>query len=661
MKNTINKTALFLIIFVGMFNYTFAEVTLPRIFSSNMVIQRGKEIKIWGWADQKEKISISFLGKDYVTKADEKGDWEIILPQQKAGGPYDIFIKGTNSIKLQNILFGDVWVCSGQSNMYFRTAAAKNAYMDINDANYKNIRLFQIDKTAHYQPKEDLTSGEWLECTPGTVRGFSAVAYFFGRDLYKEIDVPIGLIHTSWGGSSIQAWMDGASIKNFSDYTKKVDQIENTPDYFEQLYKVYENNGGNLVISELYKKDSGFKGNGKELNNTFFKEGDWKKIKVPGYWEDLGVEGFDGSIWYKKQFELPKAFEGKDLLLNLGWIDDYDFTFFNGKKVGTTTYKGSERKYTISKDLLKEGINEIIICIYDKDWNGGFWGPRKSNIRIKDDKTLLNIDLQGIWNFKKGLSNQDFTVDSLKWNKQPDKRSVPTYLYNAMIAPLIKYGIKGALWYQGESNAGNAVEYSELLPAMIKGWRKEWKQGDFPFLIVQLPNFGNPIDPKPLNSSWSKFREAQFNVKNTTSNTDIVVTIDLGDAMNIHPTNKQEVGRRSMLTALKLAYFMDVVSSGPIYKSAKLLDNKIEISFKNIGSGLKTNNKFGYISEFEIAGEDKEFVWAKAYLEDDKVKVYSEKVKKPVAVRYAWSGNPSQVNLCNKEGLPAAPFRTDDW
>lgn len=656
-----NKSIIILLLFIGIFNFSYAEVRLPRIFNDNMVLQRNSEIKIWGWANHKEKITVSFSGNKYNIKTAKNGLWEVILPPHKAGGPYNITIKGTNLIELKNILFGDVWVCSGQSNMHFRTAAAKNSYIDINDANYKNIRLFQIDEAANYQPQENLTSGEWLECTPENVKEFSAVAYFFGRDLHREIDVPIGLIHASYRGSSIQAWMDGESIKRFSDYTQEVKKIEKNPNYFDDLFKVYENNGGNLVIKELYKKDSGFNGVGNELNNTFFKEGDWGKIKVPGYWEDFGIEGFDGAIWYRKRFELPKAFSDKELILNLGWIDDYDFTFFNGKRIGNNTYKGNERKYNIPKKLLKDGINEILVCVYDMSWNGGFWGPHKSNIKIKGDQTELNIDLQGIWDYKKGISNENILNDSLFLNKLPYKRSTPTYLYNAMIFPLTKLKIKGVLWYQGEGNNHRSDEYSKLLPAMIKGWRKSWGQNDFPFLIIQLPNFGNPNEKVPQNSDWTKLREAQLISANNTSNTDFVVTIDLGDAMDIHPTKKQEVGRRSMLAALKLAYNRDILSSGPIYKSAKILDDKIEISFENIGTGLITKNKFRFVSEFAIAGEDKKFVWAKAYIEGDKVIVYNNKVKKPIAVRYAWSENPSQINLYNKEGLPAAPFRTDNW
>lgn len=309
--------------------------------------------------------------------------------------------------------------------------------------------------------------------------------------------------------------------------------------------------------------------------------------------------------------------------------------------------------------MVKQGTNEILICIYDSGGKGGFWGPRKSNIKIKDDNTILNIDLQGLWEYKEGINTNDFYTELLSSNKQPSERSVPTFLYNAMIAPLTNFSIKGAVWYQGESNAGNADEYSNLLPAMINGWRKEWKQGAFPFLIVQLANYGTP-DENPIKSNWAELREAQFKATNL-GNVGLACTIDIGKEMNIHPTNKQEVGRRLMLTSLKVAYNMDVVYSDPTYKSKKIIDNKIEISFDNISGGLVAKDKFGNLNEFAIAGKDRKFVWAKANIVGDKVVVHSERVQNPVAVRYAWSDNPSQANLYNIEGLPAIPFRTDEW
>ncbi len=648
---------IFSILFLTIVSPSYAEIQLPKLFTNNMVLQRDMQVKIWGWAEKGENIKLAFMGNTFSTVANESGEWIVQLPASPVGGPYKMTIAGENTIHLKNIMFGDVWVCSGQSNMYFRVAAAKNSYKDINEANYKNIRLFQIDKDSNYKPKKDLASGEWLECSPKTVRKFSAVAYFFGRELHKKIDVPIGLIHTSWGGSKIQAWMDAETIKDFDDYRKQVEKIKKTPDYFAQLEQEYEEKGGNLLVKAIYKQDPGFNDDGTLSDNKFLNEKNWKDILIPGYWEDSELPGYNGIVWYRKKMELPKVFQDKDLLLDLGWVDDYDFTFFNGKRVGETFYKGTERRYKIPKEIIKNGVNEILVCVYDSYGKGGFWGPRKSHIKIDKDVSGLQISLQGLWQYKPGLDKKN--IVSPKSNKQPRKRETPTFLYNAMISPLTQFSIKGVIWYQGESNAGSPAEYSHLFPAMIKGWRNIWNQGDFPFLFVQLHNYSTPND-EPKKSDWAEQREAQFKTL-ILPNTGMTVAIDLGVEMDIHPTNKQDVGKRLALSALKVAYDRDLVFSGPIYDSMKIKNGKAYISFNHVGNGLIANDKFGYLNEFAIAGADKKFVWAKAYIDGNNVVVYSEKIPKPKAVRYAWSINPSHANLYNKEGLPASPFRTDNW
>ena len=655
---TFNQRTLVLTLIIILLGFGLnAKIILPRIFSNNMVLQRDIPVTIWGWADAGEKITVAFKGNTYINQADSSGNWQITLPETSAGGPYHITISGENSMELSNVLFGDVWVCSGQSNMYFRTAAAKNAYIDIQAANYDKIRLFQIDKDAKHVPQKDLVSGEWQECTPRTVYGFSAVAYFFGREIHRELDVPIGLIHASWGGSKIQAWMDEASIKEFSDYQEQVEEIEQTPDYFATLEKEYEKKGGNFLVKAIYEKDPGFKADGTLSTNDFFSANGWQEIGVPGYWEDSRLPSYDGTLWYRKQFELPESFQHRDLLLDLGWIDDYDFTFFNGELVGKTFYKGSERRYEIPSALIKPRENEIIVCVYDYSGYGGFWGPSKSQIRKLNDRADLQIDLQGLWKFKPGISQLELRISET--NKQPRKRDIPTFLFNSMIAPLTKYSIKGVIWYQGEGNADNGAEYAKLFPAMISGWRRSWKQGDFPFLFVQLANYGFPTD-KPTQSNWAELREAQLTTLSLPG-TAMVVTIDLGDKMNIHPTNKQEVGRRLAISAQKVAYHKNIVNSGPVFRSMEIREGKAYINFNHMGTGLVAKDKFGYLKEFAIAGADMEFVWAKALVMGHQVVVYNEKIKNPKAVRYAWSDNPSQANLYNQQGLPATPFRTDNW
>ena len=651
-----NLTQILLSVFV-LATFSIADVTLPKLFTDNMILQRGEDVNIWGTADPGETVKIFFRDHEYETTTSVTGKWSLTLPPYVSGGPFQMVINGKNAITLSNIMFGDVWVCSGQSNMYFRLAAAKNAYRDIDDANYDNIRLYIVDKDSNHLPKNDLASGEWLVCSPETARGFSAVGYFFGRELHESIDVPIGLIHASWGGSAIQAWMDGKTLKDFDSYREQVEEISQNSDYFLELEKKYEENGGNLLVNAIYAQDPGLNDDGTLSSDSFFQDEDWNEIPVPGYWQDTELPEHTGSVWYRKRFELPDAFKYRDLPLELGWIDDYDFTFFNGEPLGRKFYKGSERHYLIPKENIKTGVNEILVCVYNSSGKGGFWGPRRAHLKFEGDETGLKLDLEGLWQYKPGLNKFDFKA--IKSNKLPQERAIPTFLFNAMISPITRYAIKGAIWYQGESNAGKAKEYESLLPAMIIGWRAAWNQGDFPFLIVQLANYGTP-DEDPGQSDWAELREAQSKTLSL-QNTGMAVTIDLGEEMDIHPTNKQDVGKRLVLSALKVAYDQDVVASGPTYKSMKIKRGRAYISFNHIGSGLMTTNKFGYIGEFSIAGKDKNFVWAKAYIDGDQIVVYSDEVRKPVAVRYAWSGNPTDANLYNVEGLPASPFRTDTW
>lgn len=651
-------------IFIGLFVLLFlnslssmAEIRMAKVFSDNMVLQRDQEVKIWGWAKPYEKIYISLQGKQYNGGADKSGEWSIQIPPTPAGGPYDLFIKGENTIHLRNILFGDIWICSGQSNMYFKVRAAKQAYAEINNANYDKIRLFQIEKDAYDSPKMDLSTGYWLTCDSESVQDFSAVAYFFGKELYEEIDVPIGLIHASWGGSKIEAWMDRATLQHIQGFQGVLNEIEHSPNYFSQLESTYKKNGGDLLVRAIYTQSEVFTIDGKLSENKFFFEEGWQDIRIPGYWEKSGLPGYNGTVWYRKLINIPAAFIDHDLELNLGWIDDYDFTFFNGKSIGKTFYKGTNRNYNVPKDLVQEGENEILICIYDNSGLGGFWGPHQIHMKPKGDEKELQLDLQGIWNIKPELEMHNLVFESN--NPKPQERSIPTYLYNAMIAPLTNFAIKGVLWYQGESNAGNAGEYMELFPAMINGWRRAWNQGAFPFIFVQLPNYGFP-DSQPNQSNWAEFREVQLKTLSV-PNTGIAVTIDLGDEMNIHPINKQDVAKRLTLSALKIAYQKIEVYSGPLFDSMEIKNGKVYLSFTQTGSGLMVKDKFGYLKEFAIAGQDQKFVWAKGSVEGDKVVVYNENISEPVAVRYAWSNNPSQANLYNKEGLPASPFRTDNW
>lgn len=642
------KTLLF-ISFISLFSYSTvnAEVKLPRIFNSNMVLQRGIENPIWGWADKGEQITIIFNNHSVRTKTDKNGKWSVKLPAQEYGGPYSLTVKGKNTIVFDNILIGEVWVCSGQSNMEWQVANSVNGENEIATANFPKIRLFTVPKTVAQFPNDDISSGEWEECSPETVSDFSAVGYFFGRHIFRELNVPIGLIHTSWGGTVAETWSSAETISkdpdlkgNLSDL-QKLDLSKYKEEKMVQIKKIL---GG-----EVSDKDLGME-NGKAVwADPDFNDSGWKTIKTPVYWEQQGYADIDGIGWYRKEIILTEEQANTNAVLHLGKIDDADITFVNGVEIGKTNSYDKNRVYSIESKILKQGKNLITVRVDDTGGNGGIWGDSKEMyLDFKNEK----MDISGDWKFR--------ISKAMAGNLNIGPNSYPTLLFNGMINPILPYGIKGAIWYQGESNAGRAKQYQRVFPDMIKDWRTHWNQGDFPFLFVSLANFNPPVET-PGESDWAELRESQTKTLSL-PNTGMALAIDIGEANDIHPKNKQDVGKRLALNALKITYNKDIVFSGPMFKSVEFKDGKAFITFTETGSGLKAKDKYGYLKGFTIAGADKKFKWAKAEIMDNQtVVVYSKEINDPKSVRYGWANNPDDVNLYNMEGLPANPFRTDEW
>jgi len=640
----------------------FAEVRLPALVGNNMVLQRDQKVRIWGWASADEEVTVEFNGQTQKTKTDKDGNWSVFLKSMKAGGPYDMIITGQNKITLKNILIGEVWVASGQSNMEWSVNCSADAAKEIADANYPNIRLFTVNKQPVANPVNNV-AGEWLPCTPQTIPNFSAVAYFFGRELLNNINVPIGLINTSWGGTNAQTWASKESLDSnpkLAHYSKIVDQRAASR---EEAIKAFQKN-----LAEWQKasghEDPGNVGVTKGWADPKFNAADWKTMDLPAAFDRIeGNTDFDGVIWFRKEVQVPSEWAGKDLELHLGVIDDFDTTYFNGKQVGCT---GSEtvsswcfmRVYKIPGECVVAGKNVIAIRVVDIFMNGTVNGPASemflTSLQVPN---ACSVHLTGAWQYKieHKMAPKKTVLSKPTEAGMAGEVNQPTSLYNGMIHPLTPYTIRGAIWYQGESNVGSEIEYRTLFPTMIEGWRKAWGQGDFPFYYVQVAIY-LPAVPDPVQEGWAGLREAQTMTLKT-SNTGMAVTIDIGDAGNIHPSNKQDVGKRLALWALAKTYGQKkLVYSGPLYKSMKVKGNKIRIKFDHVGSGLIV--KGDKLTGFAIAGADKKFVHAEAKIEGDKVFVWSDKVEKPVAVRYGWANNPS-CNLYNKEGLPASPFRTD--
>lgn len=631
------------------------KITLNPLFTDNMVLQQNQEIPIWGNAEPGGEVVITLNEEQKTAVADDEGNWKVNLSPQSAGGPYELIVKGEETLTIKNVMVGEVWICSGQSNMEMAVEAEwgkiDNSKEEVLNANYPNIRLLRVEKETANIPQDNFNSEGWKECSSETIPEFSAVAYLFGRKLHKELNVPIGLIESAWGGTVVEAWTSGQSLKKIPEFTDLVSFIESDESTNEEkaiAAKKKLNEWPDKI--ERILKDRGTFNHG--FQNPDYNIDKWKTMKLPSIWEDTGLE-LDGIVWFSKNVNVPKSWEGEDLILSLGKINDYDITWFNGKRVGRGTDVADSRIYKVPSSIVKIGKNRITVQVLDIGNVGGLYGPAKDMKLIKKEES---ISLIGEWKYKVELNKIDV-------NKLPEKPSInsganrPTVLFNGMIHPLLSYGIQGAIWYQGEGNAERAYQYRTLFKTLIKDWRNAWDEGEFPFLFVQLANF-KEVKQQPTEDSWAELREAQTMALEL-PNTGMAVTIDIGDAKDIHPTNKQDVGKRLALNALAKIYKKDIPYSGPIYKSMEIEGSKIRIQFDHTNKGLKVKES-KKLKGFAIAGKDKKFIWANAEIIDNEVIVWNSKIKNPVAVRYAWASNPI-CNLYNGAELPASPFRTDDW
>ncbi|MCX6237314.1 MAG: beta galactosidase jelly roll domain-containing protein [Bacteroidia bacterium] len=625
---------------------SFGQLKLPRLIQDGMILQREAPVKIWGWASVGEKVTLQFNNQSFNTVTGDNGKWQITLPAQKAGGPFSMEIVASNRISLKDILFGDVWLCSGQSNMEYPMNRLTDKYADIIPrCENSNIRQFKVLQVYDFNaPKDDYPSGSWVAVTPKTILDYSAVAYFFARDLYEKYHVPIGIINASVGGSPAEAWMSADALKEFPNYLAEAKKFKNQS-YINQI-QTSERKASYDWYAKLNQTDKGLQSR-PTWKDPAFDASSWPTMPVPSYWADHGLGKVNGVVWFRREFGVPASMIGKPVRLFMGRIVDADSVFINGKFVGTTSYQYPQRNYHVPAGVLQAGKNTVVVRVISNSGLGGFVKEKPYQLFNEKD----TIKLAGSWQYQLGCimpptPGQTF----VNWK--------PTGLYNGMLAPANNYAIKGAAWYQGESNAERFQEYQKLLTALIADWRLKHNQGYFPFIIAQLPNFMDAKD-QPSESSWAWFRNAQLKTSQTVENIALTVNIDLGDWNDIHPQNKEDVGKRLALAAERLAYHdKKVVASGPIYQSLKIKGNKVELTFNNCGSGLVVKDGKA-LKQFAIAGADGKFIWAQAKIEGNKVVVWNEAISNPVSVRYAWADNPEGANLYNVEGLPASPFRTD--
>lgn len=613
-----------------------AKITLPALVSDRMVLQRNQKLNVWGKADAGEKVEVKFLNKKYNTTADQNGNWKITLPEQKAGGPYNMTI---NELTLKDIMIGEVWLASGQSNMELPMRRLTPLYADeIKNANNQNIRFFTVPQKYNFKsPQTELNGGKWETTNPQTILNFSGVAYFFAKNLSEKNKVAVGIIHTSLGGSPIQAWMDENALKKYPEYLEEAKKWQN-----DDLIKSTESGEQALSKAWYAELDQSDIGLNQHWENFDLKDSDWKTVNIPGSWEDK--EGsFDGSVWLRKEINLTKAQAQKSAFLNLGRIKDADLTYINGVKVGSVTYEYPPRWYDVPAGVLKEGKNIIVVRVTNGSGKGQFIADKPYYLEVDGQK----IDLKGEWKYKIGTKMGKISPGQtfIRWK--------PTGLYNAMINPLINYNIKGFLWYQGESNTGKPKEYGDLLSTMITDWRSKWGSSQLPFIIVQLANFME-AKSQPVESNWAELRDQQRKVSLNVPNTGLAVTIDLGEWNDIHPLNKKTVGDRLALQALKFEG-KNSVADGPVYQSMKIEGNKVILSFR---SGTDDFIDVSELKGFAIKDKTGIYKWANARIEGNRIIVWNDEIKDPIAVRYDWADNPNG-NLRNRSDLPASPFTTE--
>ncbi|CAG5016761.1 hypothetical protein DYBT9275_05630 [Dyadobacter sp. CECT 9275] len=636
-----------LLLFVFIHVTSTAQVKLARLFSDHVVLQRQKPIPVWGWAKPGEKIKATLAGQTQQTKADATGKWLVRFTALEAGGPHQLQVSGkSGNAAVNDILIGEVWLCSGQSNMEWPVAASNHYQEEKKDSDYPQIRHFRVEHNVTLTPEKDLDKGEWKIASAETVGGFTAVGFFFARELYQKLKVPVGLLHSSWGGSQIEGWISKEGMLT-NDGLRSYAQ--NLPKTWEEADVIMDTK----LRKQLFKDASYTPSAAEEL---IYVSGNadltrWQKTADPiGQWDWKGLMGFRGRGYMAREVDIPADFVAKQTILSLAENDSPNRIYINGKLISEGIIKGS-RKITVPADTWKSGKNQLVMALGNHEklsWFGPGLTGSANDLYVEESGQ--KISLAGDWKLMPSFAEKHVYAHLMN--------NVGTSIYNAMIVPLLPFAIRGSLWYQGESNAGRAYQYRQSFPLMINDWRRLWGD-DFSFYWAQLSSYG-PENNSNTGSNWAELREAQ-DMTLSLPKTGMAVITDIGNPKDIHPTNKQDVGHRLAVNALKLDYGMNIPYASPLYDRSEFSNGKAVISFKNAEKGLMVKDKYGYLKGFEIAGDDKVFHFAQAEIDGSKVIVSHPKVSKPVAVRYAWSDSPIDANLYNTDGFPASGFRTDTW
>lgn len=636
-----------------------AELRLPSIFADHLVLQRDREIPIWGWATAGQRVRVEFAEQRVECVAGPDGRWAARLAATAASTtPRSLWVEADTRLEIRDVVVGEVWLCSGQSNMEWSVGPTSwagpgvmNWQQEVAAAQHPLIRFFDVKNAVAAQPREEC-EGAWHVCSPETVGAFSATGYFFGRALQQKLNVPIGLIGSNWGGTPIEAWTSHATIRRFPEFAaaqQEMEQFASSPEETRARHRAE-------MPVWLERFDARDPGIADAWHTPEFDEKQWATLLAPGAWASPELKDYDGAIWLRKQVFLPDDWEGVPAELSLGAIDDMDRVWVNGQLVGATEEDGqwrTPRRYAIAPGLLRSRANSVVVRIIDTGGAGGLLGPG-SELRLNGagQPAVAPVSLAGDWRYRMGLPLSGAPPAPRLRGLSPYH---PSSLFNAMIAPLIPFAIRGTIWYQGESNRDRAAQYRELFPAMIEDWRTLWRQGESPFYYVQIAPFAYAGD----RGEAAALRDAQRQTLARVGAVGMAVTLDIGDPRDIHPLNKQEVGRRLALWALAKTYGDPALTySGPLYRDMRIEGDAIRLMFDHVDGGLGPAGAI--LSHFTIAGADRVFRPAVAEISGAELLVRGAGVSAPVAVRYAW-GAADEPNLQNAAGLPASSFRTDDW
>jgi sialate O-acetylesterase len=655
---------------------TSCRLEVASLFSDNMVLQQKSSVPFWGRGVPGDRVTVAgSWGESVATVVEADSLWRIQLRTSGAGGPHEVLIGvGDTTIRCRNVMLGEVWVCSGQSNMELALEGSLgspvlNSAEAIASARYPDIRLFTVGRAFSARPESNC-DGSWSECSPTTAAKFSAVAYSFGKRLYDDLHVPIGLINASWGGTYLQSWANGKVLASLPDYREQVQRIEALQVDIDRRNRWIRSHPSLAARRDSISnsRDNLSFGDG-ACSTRDFDDRDWETMPLPAFWWETPLRDFDGVVWFRKTVTIPRMWINVPLVVHLGRIHGMDETWVNGTRVGGLAgagYWSVPRVYDVPQDVAQDTMITIAVRIVDIDSGGETWGDGSDlKVHLRND-TLSAVTLAGEWKYLPvaeyvkgsfyvyGATDREFySRPGLPLDLGPN---TPTALYNGMIAPIIPFGIKGVIWYQGESNADTPNNYNNYryhFPLLIKNWRDDWGEGNFPFYWVQ-------IAPWNYWPKWNSYmiRDAQRRTL-AVPNTGMAVTLDIGSLASIHPPNKHDVGARLALWALARQYGKRVVYSGPLYESMRVRKGKAILSFTHNDGGLVVRPIKGR-TNFIIAGPDSNFVDAEVRVSGKTLDVFSPKVKHPVAVRYAW-GNTEEATLFNGAGLPASTFRTDDW